>query len=205
MNNFELGQVEFEEASKKERIKSIIESMLFVTGEPLSLRDIAINLEMPPRYVEEVLNEMILDYEASLRGIKLISIKGEYQLVTKSENSDYIQKLLKKNKRQSLSQASLESLAIIAYKQPITRIDIDEIRGVKSESAIQKLIEKNLIKESGRLDVPGRPILYSTTNEFLRQFELNDLKELPSLDLFEDTTDDDIEEILNESEIEKNF
>lgn len=160
---------------------------------------------MPPRYVEEVLNEMILDYEASLRGIKLISIKGEYQLVTKSENSDYIQKLLKKNKRQSLSQASLESLAIIAYKQPITRIDIDEIRGVKSESAIQKLIEKNLIKESGRLDVPGRPILYSTTNEFLRQFELNDLKELPSLDLFEDTTDDDIEEILNESEIEKNF
>lgn len=205
MNNFELGQVEFEEASKKERIKSIIESILFVTGEPLSLRDIAINLEMPPRYVEEVLNEMILDYEASLRGIKLISIKGEYQLVTKSENSDYIQKLLKKNKRQSLSQASLESLAIIAYKQPITRIDIDEIRGVKSESVIQKLIEKNLIKESGRLDVPGRPILYSTTNEFLRQFELNDLKELPSLDLFEDTTDDDIEEILNESEIEKNF
>lgn len=205
MNNFELGQVEFEEASKKERIKSIIESILFVTGEPLSLRDIAINLEMPPRYVEEVLNEMILDYEASLRGIKLISIKGEYQLVTKSENSDYIQKLLKKNKRQSLSQASLESLAIIAYKQPITRIDIDEIRGVKSESAIQKLIEKNLIKESGRLDVPGRPILYSTTNEFLRQFELNDLKELPSLDLFEDTTDDDIEEILNESDIEKNF
>ena len=205
MNNFELGQVEFEEASKKERIKSIIESILFVTGEPLSLRDIAINLEMPPRYVEEVLNEMILDYEASLRGIKLISIKGEYQLVTKSENSDYIQKLLKKNKRQSLSQASLESLAIIAYKQPITRIDIDEIRGVKSESARQKLIEKNLIKESGRLDVPGRPILYSTTDEFLRQFELNDLKELPSLDLFEDTTDDDIEEILNESEIEKNF
>lgn len=202
MNNFELGQVEFEEASKKERIKSIIESILFVTGEPLSLRDIAINLEMPPRYVEEVLNEMILDYEASLRGIKLISIKGEYQLVTKSENSDYIQKLLKKNKRQSLSQASLESLAIIAYKQPITRIDIDEIRGVKSESAIQKLIEKNLIKESGRLDVPGRPILYSTTDEFLRQFELNDLKELPSLDLFEDTTDD-TEEILNESEIEK--
>lgn len=204
MNDFEFGQVEFEEASKKQRIKSIIESILFVTGEPLSLRDISINLEMPPRYIEEILNEMIIDYEASDRGIKLISIKGDYQLVTKSENSDYIQKLLKKNKRQSLSQASLESLAIIAYKQPITRIDIDEIRGVKSESAIQKLIEKNLIKESGRLDVPGRPILYSTTDEFLRQFELNDLKELPSLDLFDDTTDD-TEEILNESEIEKNL
>lgn len=201
MNNFEFGQVEFEEASKKQRIKSIIESILFVTGEPLSLRDISINLEMPPRYIEEILNEMITDYEASERGIKLISIKDNYQIVTKSENSDYIQRLLKKNKRQSLSQASLESLAIIAYKQPITRIDIDEIRGVKSESAIQKLIEKNLIKESGRLDVPGRPILYSTTDEFLRQFELNDLKELPSLDLFDNT--DETEEILNESEIEK--
>ena len=193
MNNFEFGQVEFEEASKKQRIKSIIESILFVTGEPLSLRDISINLEMPPRYIEEILNEMITDYEASERGIKLISIKDNYQLVTKSENSDYIQRLLKKNKRQSLSQASLESLAIIAYKQPITRIDIDEIRGVKSESAIQKLIEKNLIKESGRLDVPGRPILYSTTDEFLRQFELNDLKELPSLDLFDDTTDETLD------------
>lgn len=204
MNDFEFGQVEFEEASKKQRIKSIIESILFVTGEPLSLRDISINLEMPPRYIEEILNEMITDYEASERGIKLISIKDNYQLVTKSENSDYIQRLLKKNKRQSLSQASLESLAIIAYKQPITRIDIDEIRGVKSESAIQKLIEKNLIKESGRLDVPGRPILYSTTDEFLRQFELNDLKELPSLDLFDDTTDD-TEKILNESDIEKNL
>ena len=204
MNNFEFGQVEFEEASKKQRIKSIIESILFVTGEPLSLREISINLEMPPRYIEEILNEMITDYEASERGIKLISIKDNYQLVTKSENSDYIQRLLKKNKRQSLSQASLESLAIIAYKQPITRIDIDEIRGVKSESAIQKLIEKNLIKESGRLDVPGRPILYSTTDEFLRQFELNDLKELPSLDLFDDTTDD-TEKILNESDIEKNL
>ena len=204
MNNFEFGQVEFEEASKKQRIKSIIESILFVTGEPLSLRDISINLEMPPRYIEEILNEMITDYEASERGIKLISIKDNYQLVTKSENSDYIQRLLKKNKRQSLSQASLESLAIIAYKQPITRIDIDEIRGVKSESAIQKLIEKNLIKESGRLDVPGRPILYSTTDEFLRQFELNDLKELPSLDLFDNTDEtEETEEILNESEIEK--
>lgn len=99
---------------------------------------------------------------------------------------------MKKNKRQSLSQASIESLAIIAYKQPITRIDIDEIRGVKSESALQRLLEKDLIKEVGRLEVPGRPILYGTTDEFLRQFELKDLKELPSLDLFgqEDVQED---------------
>ena len=184
MNKFEPGQFEFRETSRKSVQKSIIEAMLFVSGDPLTLRDIAINLEATPQYVEEVLNEMMSDYESEERGRKLILINGAYQLVTKSEYSDYIQKLLKKNKRQSLSQASLESLAIVAYKQPITRIDIDEIRGVKSESAIQKLIEKELIKEVGRLEVPGRPILYGTTEEFLRQFGLGDLKELPSLDLF---------------------
>ena len=102
--------------------------------------------------------------------------------------------LLKKNKRQSLSQASLESLAIVAYKQPITRIDIDEIRGVKSDSALQKLIEKDLIKEVGRLEVPGRPILYGTTEEFLRQFGLHDLKELPSLDLYAVEEEEELEE-----------
>jgi len=131
-----------------------------------------------------VLEELIEDYQHEDRGIKLIRINGDYQLVTKNQYSDYIQKLLKKNKRQSLSQASLESLAIVAYKQPITRIDIDEIRGVKSESAISRLMDRELIKEVGRLEVPGRPILYCTTEEFLRQFGVHDLKELPSLDLF---------------------
>lgn len=182
--------MEFNQTSKKGTVKAIIEAMLFVSGEPLSLRDIAINLEMTPKYVEEVLNELMLDYEVNLRGIKLISVNGSYQLVTKTDYSDYIQKLLKKNKRQSLSQASLESLAIVAYKQPITRIDIDEIRGVKSDSAIQRLIEKDLIKEVGRLNVPGRPIQFGTTEEFLRQFGLNDLKELPSLDMFGISTEE---------------
>lgn len=182
--------MEFNQTSKKGTVKAIIEAMLFVSGEPLALRDIAINLEMTPKYVEEVLNEMMLDYEVNLRGIKLISVNGSYQLATKTDYSDYIQKLLKKNKRQSLSQASLESLAIVAYKQPITRIDIDEIRGVKSDSAIQRLIEKDLIKEVGRLNVPGRPIQFGTTEEFLRQFGLNDLKELPSLDMFGISTEE---------------
>ena len=141
MNKFDIGQFEFKEVSRKDTQKGIIEAMLFVSGEPLSLRDIAINLEATPKYVEELLEEMIKEYDEISRGIKLISINGAYQLVTKAEHSDYIQKLLKKNKRQSLSQASLESLAIVAYKQPITRIDIDEIRGVKSDSALQKLIE----------------------------------------------------------------
>lgn len=195
-------QIPFMDDFKKNTIKSAIEALLFASGEPLSLQDLVNNLDEKSKFIEIIIQEMIEEYElTNSRGIKLICIKGSYQLVTKSENSDYIQKLLKKNKRQSLSQASIESLAIIAYKQPITRIDIDEIRGVKSESAIQRLIEKDLIKEVGRLEVPGRPILYGTTDEFLRQFELKDLKELPSLDLF--GQDDSTEESLEEKEIEE--
>ena len=197
MSNVEVLQYEFEEISTKPRIKSIIEALLFVSGNTLTVKDLSNNLEISTKMVKNVLDEMQSEYEEEKRGIKLISINGEYQLVTKAENSDYIQKLLKKNKRQSLSQASLESLAIIAYKQPITRVDIDEIRGVKSESAIQRLLEKDLIKEVGRLDVPGRPILLGTTEEFLRQFGLKELNELPSLDLY-NNQDNDIIETMNE-------
>lgn len=193
MSKTEVEQYEFEEVSSKPKIKSAIEALLFVSGEPLTIKDLSNSIEVSPKTISNILNEMILDYEEEKRGIKLISINGEYQLVAKAENSDYIQKLLKKNKRQSLSQASLESLAIIAYKQPITRVDIDEIRGVKSESAIHKLLEKDLIKEVGRLEVPGRPILFGTTEEFLRQFGLKELNELPSLDLYSEKDEETIE------------
>lgn len=199
MSNIDVKQYEFKELSRKSNIKSAIESMLFVSGEPLSLRDLSNNLEVKDKVVEEIIKEMMTEYEDQSRGIRLISINGAYQLVTKSENSDFVQKLLKKNKRHSLSQASIESLAIIAYKQPITRIDIDEIRGVKSESAIQKLVEKGLIQDIGRLEVPGRPILYGTTDEFLRQFGLETLKELPSLDLYSDEESKNSMDVLNKA------
>lgn len=185
MNNIS-EQLEFEEASNKKKIFSVIESLLFVSGEPLSPSDISkiigLNTDDTIIYLKEL---SIIYEEVEDRGIKLISLNGMYQLVTKNENSNFIQRLLKKNVRQSLSQASLESLAIIAYKQPITRIEIDEIRGVKSDSAIQRLIEKNLVEETGRLEVAGRPILYGTTDEFLRHFALTDIDELPSLELYE--------------------
>lgn len=200
MSNIDVKQYEFKELSRKSNIKSVIESMLFVSGEPLSLRELSNNLEIKDKVIEEVIKEMMNEYEEKSRGIKLISIDGAYQLVTKSENSDYIQKLLKKNKKHSLSQASIESLAIIAYKQPITRIDIDEIRGVKSESAIQKLVERGLIKDIGRLEVPGRPILYGTTDEFLRQFGLKTIKELPSLDLYSDKETQSSMKVLNKAD-----
>lgn len=199
MSSIDVTQYEFEEVSRKAKIKSAVEAMLFASGEPLSLKDLSHNLEIQAKALEEILKEMINDYEDENRGIKLIAINDGYQLVTKTENSDFIQKLLKKNRRQSLSQASIESLAIIAYKQPITRIDIDEIRGVKSESAIQKLVEKNLIKDIGRLEVPGRPILYGTTDEFLRQFGLETLKELPSLDLYSDAETENSLDMLNKA------
>ncbi len=197
MSNIDEQQYEFKELSRNIRIKSVIESLLFVTGEPLALKDISSYLELEEKKVVDILEEMSKEYLDEGRGISLISINGGYQFVTKQENSHYIQKLLKKNRKQSLSQASIESLAIIAYKQPITRIDIDEIRGVKSESALQKLSEKGLIKEVGRLEVPGRPILYGTTDEFLRQFGLKTLKELPSLDLYGGEEEGNSLELLN--------
>lgn len=202
MNKNEGIQIPFMDDLKKGSLKSAIEALLFASGEALSLQELVNHIEEKSKFIEIIIDEMMEEYESLNRGIKIICIKGSYQLVTKSQNADYIQKLLKKNKRQSLSQASIESLAIVAYKQPITRIDIDEIRGVKSESAIQRLIERDLIKEIGRLEVPGKPILYGTTEEFLKQFELKDLQQLPSLDLFgqDEVQEKEIQE--NEVEIE---
>lgn len=181
MNNLKYEQFEFVEVSNKRELMSVVESLLFVSGEPLTIKEISSILKTNISHTEEILESLSAEYEDISRGIKLININNSYQLVTKPQNSDYIHELVKGNTRQFLSQASLETLAIVAYKQPITRIDIDEIRGVKSDSAVQNLMEKGLIKERGRLNVPGRPILYVTTEEFLRQFGLVDLEELPSL------------------------
>ncbi|MFX0548960.1 SMC-Scp complex subunit ScpB [Hathewaya histolytica] len=176
------GQIEIREASNRDRYFSIIESLLFVAGDPLSIDTLADVLECSKTFASKLMDEFISLYEEENRGLKLIKLQNNYQLVTKGENSHYIQRLLRTNTRQSLSQASLEVLAIISYKQPITRIEIDEIRGVKSDRAISTLLEKQLIKENGRKDMPGRPILYCTTTEFLKYFELEDLNELPNIE-----------------------
>lgn len=189
MKSISLGQLEIEETSSKPLYYSVIESLLFVSGEPIKLKEIASIIECSDDYTKRLLGELIEKYEDENRGIRLICINNQYQLVTKPENSIYVQKLLKTNTKQTLSQASLETLAIIAYKQPITRIEVDEIRGVKSDSAIQTLVEKNLIKESGRLEVIGRPILYSTTEEFLKHFALESINGMPSLESFDEHED----------------
>ena len=178
-----ISQLEIEQLSKKTAYYSIIESLLFVSGEPLSLKDIASIIECDSEITKEIIEELEQRYEADERGIKIININDEYQFATKPQNSAYVQKLLKTNSRQSLSQAALETLAIIAYKQPVTRVSIDEIRGVKSDRAVITLFEKGFIKEIGRLEVPGRPILYSTTDKFLVSFGLENLKQMPSLEV----------------------
>lgn len=182
MKNTNINQIKIEELSNKNIYFSIIESLLFASGEPLKIEYIGNIIECSISFTKDLLDYMIEGYSQEDRGIKLINVNDTYQLVTKPKNSDYVQKLLKTNVRQSLSQAALETLSIIAYKQPITRIEIDEIRGVKSDRAVLTLVEKNLIKETGRLDVPGRPILYSTTDEFLKFFGLENLNQMPQLE-----------------------
>lgn len=182
MNNINFKQLEIEGISEKNKYFSAIEALLFMSGEPLKLNEIAAIVGLTSSHCEEVLNELMQNYEACDRGIKLIRLDNKFQFVTKPQNSTYVQELLKINARQSLSQAALETLAIAAYKQPITRIEIDEIRGVKSDRAIATLVEKNLIEECGRMETAGRPILYATTDEFLKSFEMQSIKELPKID-----------------------
>lgn len=171
--------------AKYERYFSIIESLLYVTGDPLPIETIASILECSVDFALDIMKVLERVYEKDgSRGIKVICINKAYQFGTKPINSDHVQMLLKTNVRQSLSRASLETLSIIAYKQPITRLEIEEIRGVKSDRAIYTLVEKGLIKECGKKNVIGRPNLYGTTDEFLKHFDFTSLGELPSLDIF---------------------
>ncbi|GAA0767196.1 hypothetical protein GCM10008908_05980 [Clostridium subterminale] len=192
----------FIDESKYARYFSIIESLLYATGDPLEIDTIASILECSAEFAIELLKVLEKVYERDeSRGIKLICINKAYQLGTKPINSDHIQMLLKTNIRQSLSRAALETLSIIAYKQPITRVEIEDIRGVKSDRAISTLVEKGLIKESGKKNVIGRPNLYVTTDEFLKHFDFTSLGELPSLEDF--IEDEELVE-LEEKDIEEN-
>ena len=184
MNKNNIKQLASKDISTNNIYFSIIESLLFVTGESLKLTELANILECSIEFTRKLINELTVKYDQEQRGIKIIVINDGYQLVTKPCNSEYVQKLLKINIRQSLSQASLETLAIIAYKQPMTRVEVEDIRGVKSDRAIYTLSEKKLIKESGRKNVPGRPIIYITTDEFLKHFNFHNLNEMPSIENF---------------------
>lgn len=164
--------------------KSIIEALLFVTSEPLTIKTIAEILERSEKDVRSLLREIKADCERDGRGYCLLEVAGGFSFATRTEHSYYVEKLVKP-RLNTLSQAALETLAIIAYRQPITRSEIDEIRGVKSDSAIATLVERGLIQEIGKKDAPGRPSLFGTTADFLKYFGLRSLDDLPELTLEE--------------------
>lgn len=163
-------------------IKSVLESLMFAWGEPLNINEISKILNMPISGVTSVLNEMISEFnDNESRGLIIQKFGNSYQLTTKKENYEYIQSLLQSTVNKSLSTAAMETLSIIAYKQPVTKVEIELIRGVKCSQVVKGLMDKGLIKEMGRLDKPGRPTIYATTDEFLRHFGLSSIDELPFL------------------------
>ena len=164
--------------------KAIIEALLFTAGEALSLDDISRVIQLDKKSIKVMIDEMIDEFNFDRRGIQIIQFNDKYQLATREEHAEYIKRLLKPHGKQSLSRAALETIAIIAYRQPVTRQAIDFIRGVKCDRVLANLVEKRLIKDAGRLDSPGRPILYETTDEFLKYFGLESINELPKLEEF---------------------
>lgn len=162
---------------------AILESLLFAAGdEGLTIKQIGEILEIGESDAEELVNHLMEKYERDdSRGIQIVELAGTFQLATKKEFAPYLKKLVESPHLSTLSQAALETLAIIAYKQPITRVEIEEIRGVKTERALQTLVGRALVKEVGRAEGAGRPILYGTTKEFLDYFGLKSLDELPPL------------------------
>lgn len=173
-------------SDKINKIISVCESLMFAYGDLISFKDIqaifkskSIEVSLKEiRYSLELLKER---YKGSDSGLELVIIDEKMQLATKSDNYDYISLYLHPIKKKSLTQASLETLSIIAYKQPITKPEIESIRGVKCDKAIATLLEANLIEEAGRLDKIGKPIIYKTTEMFLKQFSIESLKDLPVL------------------------
>ena len=170
-----------------QEIKAIIEALLFASPEPLSLERICEVLEgVDPEKVSGALGELDREYKEPGRGFQMTRIAEGYQLATKLEYAHWIKKLNIIKKRSKLSLPALETLAIIAYKQPVTKPEIEEIRGVNADGVIKTLLERGLIRIIGKKELPGRPTMYGTTKEFLRHFGLNDLSELPDPDEFEE-------------------
>ncbi|WP_313756474.1 SMC-Scp complex subunit ScpB [Tissierella sp.] len=175
-------------------LKSIIESLLFTWGDPLDIKDISSILEVDEKELSNIMQEMIDEFDYNMRGIKIIKVNDSYQLGTRPENFEWIKKLSNPKVTKNLSNAALETLSIIAYRQPIIKSDIEAIRGVRCDKAIETLVERGIIVEVGRLERVGRPILYGTTDVFLRCFGLESLDDLPPLkDIVDDINNINVE------------
>lgn len=179
-----------------DKIEAIIEAILFTMGEAVPVSKIAEAIDHNINTTRKIINNMIDKYDSGDRGIKIIELDDAYQMCTKPEYYEYIRKINTKIKNVELTDILLETLSIIAYKQPITKVHIENIRGVRTDHAINKLIEYNLVCEVGRMDAPGRPILFGTTQDFLRNFGFKSLEDLPIIE------DDKITKFQNEAEEE---
>ena len=166
---------------ESENIKGRIEAVLFACGDPVTADKLCELMETDKAAIIPVLREMKEEYENTDRGIRLVKLDTRWQLCTKEEHALYIKKALAARRNSPLSNAALEVLAIVAYNQPVTRVYIEQIRGVECSAVINLLVEKGLAEEKGRLDAPGRPLLYGTAANFLRSFGISSLKELPEL------------------------
>jgi len=175
--------------------KAVLEGLLFVVGEDgLTLDQIEDVLEVDEETSKNLIMELKKDYEDESRGLRIDFLGNRFKITTKFEHKEYYQKLLENPETNFLSQAALETLAIIAYNEPVTRVQVDAIRGVGSSSIIRKLVAKGFIKESGRSELPGRPILYETTHEFLDYFGLASIEDLPSIDTIMQNVNEEVDE-----------
>ncbi|MGL5259425.1 MAG: SMC-Scp complex subunit ScpB [Lachnospiraceae bacterium] len=166
--------------SEREKM-AIIEAILFTMGEAVELDKIAEVIEEDQKTTKKIIESLIEEMEADHRGVFISRINNSYQMCTKANMYDYLIKIAKVKRKYVLSETLLETLSIVAYKQPVTKLDVEKIRGVNCDHAVNRLVEFGLVKELGRLDAPGRPLLFGTTEEFLRSFGVKSLEELPSL------------------------
>ena len=168
-----------EEKRTESEIRASVEAILFAAGDSVENERLAEALELDKQEMNDILKRMALRYEEADRGIRLVELSGAWQLCTKTEHYEELIRVVKQPKKTLLTDVLLETLSIVAYKQPVTRLEIEKIRGVKSDHAVNRLVEYNLICDVGRLDAPGRPLLFGTTEEFLRSFGVQSLDDLP--------------------------
>lgn len=193
----QLPHLEAANAPDPRKAKAVLEGLLFITGdEGVTAEQAATALDITPELVAEYFDELMEEYTDDNRGIEIANYAGTYRFLSKAFVFDYAKRLFQITKTAQLSQAALETLAIIAYKQPITRVEIEEIRGVGADMMLRKLMARDLIRESGRSEAAGRPILYEVTEEFMNSFKLLSLKELPELPSF--SNEEESEELFNQ-------
>lgn len=166
---------------ERQKAEAVIEAILFTMGDSVEIDKLAAVIEESEKTTKQILADMKERYEQEDRGISLIELEGSVQLCTKSDLYEYLIKIAKVPRKLTLTDTLLETLSIVAYKQPVTRLEIERVRGVSCDHAVNRLVEFDLIKEVGRLDAPGRPLLFGTTEQFLRSFGLKSLEELPEL------------------------